>query len=115
MLPYSLNAFLLNILPFEEGKHLPYVSAYNFKFKQRALGPSVEAASDIWGTVKQQGQLGQGPVSSLLSPDSTLSQGSSGIQQTKKSSVPLLLGNVCFCFHKRERKGEALLESILCL
>lgn len=37
LLPYSLNAFLLNILPFEEGKHLPYVSAYNFKFKQRAL------------------------------------------------------------------------------
>lgn len=80
LLPYSPCALLLIILPFEEGKHLPYVSAYNFKFKQRALGPSVEAASDIWGTVKQQGQLGQGPVSSPLSTDSTLSQGSLGIQ-----------------------------------
>lgn len=80
LLPYSLNAFLLNSLPFEEGKHLPYISAYNFKFKQSALGPSVEAASDIWGTVKQQGQLGQGPVSSPLFPDSTLFRGSWGVQ-----------------------------------
>lgn len=55
--PYSLNVFLHNILPFEEGKQLPCVSAYNFKFKQRALGPSAEAVQASGAPLSSRARL----------------------------------------------------------
>lgn len=44
---YSLNAFVLNSLPFTEDKELSYASACNFKCK-RTPGPLAEVDSDIW-------------------------------------------------------------------
>lgn len=60
---YSLNAFLLNSLPFTEDEELSYASACNFKCK-RTPGPLAEVDSDTWHS-HREAWLGAGRVPGL--------------------------------------------------
>lgn len=74
LLLHSLNAFLLNSLPFEEDKELSYISACNFE-RKRTPGLSVEVGSDIWDG-RQEAAPGAGQVPGVGAPsaDSTFFQ-----------------------------------------